>query len=95
MNINRNSEVELAPIRLVRKAKSLDSFRLVALIALACLQGCTPTKLANEKAVNPSPSTSAQPKCDPFEVFIKTPEGGNLVTGVTVSRDGDGYLYTK
>jgi hypothetical protein len=39
---------------------------------------------------------SQQPtRCVPFEVFIGTPEGGNLVSGVTVSRNGDGFIFTK
>src|SRR5438445_5042811 len=77
------------------KLRQLMRTSLTTSLALACLQGCTPTKLANEKDAKPSALSSAQPKCEPFEVFIKTPEGGNLVTGVTISRDGDGYLDTR
>lgn len=40
-------------------------------------------------------TSSSAGKCPPAELFVKTPEGGDLVSGVTISRDGNGNLSTK
>lgn len=58
---------------------------LCLLLSLACAAGGT-------KNADDSVATG---KCAPVETFVPTPDGGALVAGVTIIRDGNGNLRTK
>jgi hypothetical protein len=53
--------------------------------------GCSSTRTKT----NANNSLVATGPCQPFEMFIPTPDGGELVSGVSVTRDGNGNIATK
>jgi hypothetical protein len=70
--------------------KSLTALILVLALWLTLVLGCNLTGTKNGNS-----DTPVAGKCDPVELFIQTPEGGDLVPGVTVARDGNGNLTAK
>jgi hypothetical protein len=65
---------------------------ILSVLSLTLLQGCTSTgtETANTKSAPPISG-----KCQTFEKFIPTPDGGNLVSGVDILRDSNGNITTN
>jgi hypothetical protein len=79
----------------------MKRYFLLITVAAACLtliQGCASTgiKSTNANESNPTQNNrSTTVKCQPFEKFIQTADGGTLVSGVDIIRDSNGNITTK
>ncbi len=67
--------------------RAITSLLCVAALWLAIVLGCS-SGGSNESSNTP------RHHCQPFETSVKTPEGGQLVSGVTIRRDENGDLNT-
>ncbi len=63
----------------------------VFVLWLALILGCVSTGPNNKNAASSKPPG----KCQPLELTVKTPDGGNLVDSVAVRRDDSGTLTAK
>jgi hypothetical protein len=72
---------------------------LVLLLWLGLIVGCTSTRRQDSTITKNSTSASRAPsaigRCEPFEKFVQTPDGGALVSGVDIKRDGNGNITTQ
>jgi hypothetical protein len=71
--------------------KNVITLTLVFALWLVFALGCSSTGTKT----NPNKSSMVTGPCKLIEVFIPTPDGGALVSGVSVTRDGSGNIATK
>jgi hypothetical protein len=71
--------------------KNIITLTLVFGLWLVLTLGCSSTGTK----INSNNSSLATGPCQPVEMFIPTPDGGELVSGVSVTRDGNGNIATK
>lgn len=63
-------------------------------LVLACFCSCTSSVVTNSVVTNRN-SNVAEGRCRPVELVVPVPEGGYLVSSVTINRDENGYIDTK
>lgn len=93
---NRAAPAAPAPSKPWSSAQKIALVCIVVVGVIGIMAAAVFQDQTKRRAVKPA-QAAAEPSggCPAVEQFIGTPEGGDLVKGVTVKRDGNGYVRTE